>query len=129
MTIDAVYCPRRPEESPLYTAIAGYLETTGSDQFTLTGSSTPEDYPQTTTRIHEVAAVFKFKLTANLMPKFEYRFQQFDNRDYQTTPMTPYMGCVGSGSIVVSPPCVNVGATLALKSPSTFYPGFVVGDT
>src|SRR4029079_12926221 len=28
--------------------------TTGPNQFTLTGTSTPEDYPQTTTRMHEV---------------------------------------------------------------------------
>jgi hypothetical protein len=95
----------------------------------LTGGTTPENYPQTATRIHEVAAVFKFKLSENLMPKFEYRFQQFDNRDYQTSPMTPYMGCVGAGSVVVAPPCVNVGTNLAVKSPNAFYPGFVVGDT
>jgi hypothetical protein len=95
----------------------------------LTGTSMPEDYPQTTTRIHEVAAVCKFRLTANLMPRFEYRLQQFDNRDYQTTPMTPYMGCIGAGTVVVSAPCVNVGASLAVKSPNPFYPGFVVGDT
>ena len=80
-------------------------------------------------RIHEVAAVFKYKLTEKLIPKLEYRYQQFDNQDYQTTPMTPYMGCVGAGSIVVSAPCANVGANLSLKSPSVFYPGFVVGDT
>jgi len=43
--------------------------------------------------------------------------------------MTPYMGCVGAGSIVVSPPCVNLGPTVASKVPSPFYPGFVVGDT
>ena len=102
---------------------------TGPNQFVLTGTSTPESYPETTTRIHEVAAVFKFKLTENLIPKLEYRYQQFDNRDYQTTPMTPYMGCVGAGSIVVTAPCVNVGASLAVKSPSLSYPGFVVGDT
>ena len=101
----------------------------GPNQFVLTGTTTPENYPQTATRIHEVAAVFKFKLTANLMPKLEYRYQQFDNRDYQTTPMTPYMGCVGAGAVVVSPPCVNVGPTLAVQSPSPHYPGFVVGDT
>jgi hypothetical protein len=39
------------------------------------------------------------------------------------------MGCVGAGSVVVSPPCVNVGANLLARSPSPFYPGFVVGDT
>jgi MtrB/PioB family decaheme-associated outer membrane protein len=103
--------------------------TTGPNQFVLTAASTPENYPQTTTRIHEVSAVFKFKLTENLMPKLEYRFQRYDNRDYQTSPMTPYMGCVGAGSVVVGPPCVNVGTNLSVKSPSLFYPGFVVGDT
>jgi len=103
--------------------------TTGLNQFTLTGTSTPEDYPQTATRIHEAAVVFKFKLTSNLLPRFEYRLQQFDNRDYQTTPMTPYMGCIGAGAVVVSAPCVNVGTNLSIKSPSSFYPGFVVGDT
>jgi hypothetical protein len=103
--------------------------TTGPNQFVLTGTSTPEDYPQTATRIHEVAAVLKFKLTPNLTPKLDYRYQQFDNRDYQTSAMTPYMGCIGAGSIVVSAPCINVGANLSVKSPSPFYPGFVVGDT
>ncbi len=103
--------------------------TTGPNQFVLTGSSIPESYPETTTRIHEVTAVFKFKLSENLMPRIEYRYQQFDNRDYQTSPMTPYMGCIGAGSVVVSPPCVNVGSSLAVKSPNIYYPGFVVGDT
>jgi len=103
--------------------------TTGPNQFVLTGSSTPESYPETTTRIHDVVAAFKFKLTENWIPKFEYRYQQFDNRDYQTTPMTPYMGCIGAGAVVVASPCVNTGPTLASKYPSVFYPGFVVGDT
>jgi hypothetical protein len=39
------------------------------------------------------------------------------------------MGCIGAGSVVVTPPCVNVGPTLAAKSPNPYYPGFVVGDT
>src|SRR5690242_12691683 len=102
---------------------------TGANRFLLTGTSAAEAYPETTTRIHEVVAVFKYKLRENITPKFEYRYQQFDNRDYQTTPITPYMGCVGAGSVVVSPPCVNVGATVASRFPSAFYPFFVVGDT
>jgi hypothetical protein len=101
----------------------------GPDKFVLTGSSAAESYPETTTRIHELAAVFKLKLTENLTPKLEYRFQQFDNKDYQTTPMTPYMGCIGAGAVVVALPCVNVGANLAIKAPSASYPGYVVGDT
>lgn len=103
--------------------------TSGANAFTLTGTSTPENYPETTTRIHEGVAVFKYKLTKNLMPKFEYRYQQFDNKDYQTSAMTPYMGCIGAGSISVQAPCVNVGTTVAAKSPTSTYPYFVVGDT
>ena len=134
------YLAKRVWFSPYYSLAAGIGNvfssalgdptiTAGPNQFVLTGTSTPQNYPQTATRIHEVAAVFKYKLTENLMPKLEYRYQQFDNRDYQTTPMTPYMGCIGAGAIVVSPPCINVGPTLASKFPSPFYPGFVVGDT
>jgi len=103
--------------------------TSGPNQFLLAGTNAAEDYPQSTTRIHEVAAVFKFKIKENLIPRVEYRLQQFDNMDYQTTPMTPYMGCIGAGAVVVSAPCVNVGANVAMKYPSPNYPGFVVGDT
>ncbi len=78
-------------------ALGNAAITSGPNRFLLTGATTPEDYPQTTTRVHEVSAVFKFKITDNVMPRFEYRYQQFDNRDYQTSPMTPYMGCVGAG--------------------------------
>jgi hypothetical protein len=101
----------------------------GPDKFLLTAGSMAQDYPETTTRIHEFATVFKYKLTKNIMPKVEYRYQQFDNADYQTSAMTPYMGCVGAGAIVVTPPCVNVGPNLATQLPSPFYPYFVVGDT
>src|SRR5262249_38750333 len=87
----------------------------GSEPNCAASTSTPEDYPQTATRIRDVAAIFKFKLTSNLMPKLGYRYQQFDNRDYQTSPMAPYMGCLGAGAIVASSQCVNVGATLAVK--------------
>ena len=41
----------------------------------------------------------------------------------------PYMGCIGAGSVVVSPPCVNVGRNVAGRYPSLYYPNFVVGDT
>jgi predicted porin len=101
------------------------------NQFTLTGTSAAQNYPETTTRIHEVSAVFKYKLTKNIMPRVEYRYQQFDNRDYQTTAMTPYMGCIGTTTMnpALAPPCPAVGANVAVQSPSQFYPFFVVGDT
>jgi hypothetical protein len=68
--------------------------TTGPDKFLLTGTNAAVDYPETVSRNHQVVAIFKYKLTNHLTPKIEYRYQQFDSRDYQTTPMTPYMGCV-----------------------------------
>jgi MtrB/PioB family decaheme-associated outer membrane protein len=100
--------------------------TTGPDKFLLTGTNAAVNYPETTSRNHELAAIFKYKLTKNLTPKFEYRYTQFDSQDYQTTPMTPYMGCVSPlppGNPV--PGCPNV----LIGTPSPFYPFFVVGDT
>jgi MtrB/PioB family decaheme-associated outer membrane protein len=112
---------------------------TGPAAFVLNGTSAAVNYPQTVSRLHDFAAVFKYKLTANLTPRLEYRYQQWDNRDYQTSPMTPYMGCVSP--IPNGPPVTNAvpGCTTPILStntpnpapgaPSPFYPGFVVGDT
>ena len=61
--------------------------------------TTVQNFPETTTRLHEVGAVFKFKITKNLTPKFEYRLQQFDSKDYQTAPMDQYMGISNPGGV------------------------------
>ena len=68
------------------------------------------------------------------MPKVEYRYQQFDNRDYQTSAMTQYMGCISpaSGALVIGCPVRQLTGTTSPNptfTPSPFYPGFVVGDT
>jgi hypothetical protein len=100
--------------------------TTGPDEFLLIGTNAAVNYPETVSRNHEVVAIFKYKLTKHLMPKIEYRYQQFDSKDYQTSAMTPYMGCVSPlppGTAV--PNCTNV----LIGTPSPFYPYFVVGDT
>src|SRR5205085_101000 len=100
--------------------------TTGANKFLLTGTNAAVDYPETTNRAHEITAIFKYKLTANLMPKIEYRYNQYDNRDYQTTEMTPYMGCVSA----LPPSAATPGCPATLiNQPSAFYPFFVVGDT
>lgn len=107
------------------------------DKFVLFGSSAAVPYPETTTRIHEVGIVFKYKLTENILPKIEYRFQQFDNRDYQTTVMTPYMGCISpagatAATTVISCPAAQLIGTTSTNptfTPSPYYPGYVVGDT
>jgi MtrB/PioB family decaheme-associated outer membrane protein len=99
---------------------------TGPDKFLLTGTNAAVDYPETVSRNHQLVAIFRYKLTKNLTSKVEYRYQQFDSRDYQTTPMTPYMGCVSP-----LPPGAPVpGCTSPLLgTPSPFYPFFLVGDT
>jgi MtrB/PioB family decaheme-associated outer membrane protein len=61
------------------------------------------NFPETTTRLHEVGAVIKFKLTKNLMPKFEYRMQQYDSKDYQTSMMDPYLGITNPGGAAFYP--------------------------
>jgi len=99
---------------------------TGPDKFLLTGTNAAVDYPETVSRNHQVVAIFRYKLTKNLTSKFEYRYQQFDSNDYQTSAMTPYMGCVSP-----LPPGAPVpGCTSPLLgTPSPFYPYFLVGDT
>jgi hypothetical protein len=107
----------------------------GPDAFLLTGTSAAVPYPETVDRSHEVGVIFKYKLTDRLTPKIEYRYQQWDSRDYQTTVMTPYMGCVSPAP----PSAPVVGCTNPILNSSTsptplpgatspFYPGFVVGD-
>jgi MtrB/PioB family decaheme-associated outer membrane protein len=107
----------------------------GANQFLLLGTSSATNYPETVNRIHEFVVIFKYKLRENLTPKVEYRYQQWDNKDYQTSPMTQYMGCVSS-----APPAAPVvGCTNRILDSSTspspnpgatspFYPYFVVGD-
>lgn len=117
------------------TIVAPVAPATNPNVFLLTGTNAATPYPETVDRSHEVGVVFKYKLTDHLTPKVEYRYQQWDNRDYQTTVMTPYMGCVSS-----APPSAPVaGCTSPILNSSTspspmpgaaspFYPGFVVGD-
>jgi MtrB/PioB family decaheme-associated outer membrane protein len=99
--------------------------TTGPDKFLLTGTNAAVDYPETVSRTHEVVAVFKYKLTNRLTPKIEYRYTQFDSRDYQTSAMTPYMGCVSGLTGAPVPGCTSP----LIGTPSPYYPFFVVGDT
>ncbi len=109
--------------------------TTGANAFLLTGTNAATPYPETVNRSHEVGVIFKYKLTDKLSPKIEYRYQQWDNRDYQTSVMTPYMGCVSAAPpAAVVPGCTNqilnssTSPTPVPGAASPYYPGFVVGD-
>lgn len=120
-----------------------FLTSTGAapndpNRFQLVGTNAAVDYPETVNRSHEVAIIFKYRLTTNLMPRVEYHYQQWDNKDYQTSPMTQYMGCISP--IPNGPPVTNSvpGCTTPILTsntpnptavPSAFYPYFVVGDT
>lgn len=106
--------------------------TIGVNRFILTGTNAAVNYPTTVSRDHEVVALLKYKLTKNIMPKFEYRYRQFDSRDFQTTPMTPYMGCVSGPTGATVAGCPSRLADYLTGLPvvgSPFYPGYVVGDT
>jgi Putative outer membrane beta-barrel porin, MtrB/PioB len=109
--------------------------TTGANKFALTGTNAAVDYPETVNRFHDVAVIFKYKLSENLVPRIEYHYQQWDNRDYQTSPMTQYMGCVSSAPPAApvpgcTTPILNSGTspTPTPGASSPFYPYFVVGD-
>jgi MtrB/PioB family decaheme-associated outer membrane protein len=110
---------------------------TGPDKFLLTGTNAAMNYPETVSRNHELVAVFRYKLTKNVTPKIEYRYQQFDSKDYQTSAMTPYMGCVsGAPPSAAVPGCATpIGTSSTTVAPyffptpnPSFYPYFVVGD-
>ena len=112
--------------------------TTGPNQFALNGTNSATNYPETVNRNHEVVVVFRYKLTERLAPKIEYHYQQWDYKDYQTSPMTQYMGCVSpipNGPPVTNavPGCTTPILTSNIPNPvgvaSPFYPYFVVGDT
>ncbi|HMK24177.1 MAG TPA: MtrB/PioB family outer membrane beta-barrel protein [Terriglobales bacterium] len=111
----------------------------GPDQFLLTGTNAAVNYPETVNRNHELTVIFRYKLTEHVSPKIEYRYQQWDYKDYQTTPMTQYMGCISPipNGPPPAPNAVPGCGTPMLTSntpnpvgvPSAFYPGYVVGDT
>jgi MtrB/PioB family decaheme-associated outer membrane protein len=111
----------------------------GPNQFLLNGTNAAVNYPATVNRSHELAVVFKYKLTDHVSPKIEYRYQQWDYKDYQTSPMTQYMGCVSPipNGPPPAPNAVPGCGTPILTSntpnpvgvPSPFYPNYVVGDT
>jgi len=115
------------------------ITASGPNQFLLTGTNAAVNYPETVNRNHELAVIFKYKLTEHVSPKIEYRYQQWDYKDYQTSPMTQYMGCVSPipNGPAPAPNAVPGCGTPILTSntpspvgvPSSFYPGFVVGDT
>jgi MtrB/PioB family decaheme-associated outer membrane protein len=109
--------------------------TAGANAFLLTGTNAATPYPENVDRSHEVGVIFKYKLTEKLTPKLEYRYQQWDNKDYQTTVMTPYMGCVspappGAAVAGCPSPILNIATspTPVPGAPSPYFPGFVVGD-
>jgi MtrB/PioB family decaheme-associated outer membrane protein len=74
------------------------------------------DYPENVNRLHQLTAQVRFKLTKSLTPRFEYRFEQFDNRDFQTTVMNPYVPSMYDGA--------NTWLFLGADNPS--YHGHVV---
>jgi len=111
--------------------------TTGSDKFLLTGTNAAVNYPETVSRNHELVAIYRYKLTKNVTPKIEYRYQQWDNKDYQTSAMTQYMGCVSSAPPAAPVPgCATpIGTSSTTTAPFFFptptpgmYPYQVVGD-
>jgi hypothetical protein len=51
------------------------------------GPNSPDyglNYPESITRLHQVVAQVRFKISKSLTPKFEYRFEKFDDLNFQT---------------------------------------------
>jgi MtrB/PioB family decaheme-associated outer membrane protein len=112
--------------------------TTAACRFLLVGTTAATNYPESVSRTHEVVAVFKYKLTRNIMPKVEFRYQQFDNKDFQTSAMTQYGGCMSPAPTSTAVPGCPINIIDSTTSPTPilspngaipFYPYFQVGDT
>jgi MtrB/PioB family decaheme-associated outer membrane protein len=112
--------------------------TTAACRFLLVGTTAATNYPESVSRTHEVVAVFKYKLTPNIMPKVEFRYQQVDNKDFQTSPMTQYQGCMSPAPTSTPVPGCPIQTINSTTSPTPilspngvipFYPYFEVGDT
>jgi hypothetical protein len=72
------------------------------------------------------------------MPKFEFRYQQFDNKDFQTSPMAQYQGCASGAPPAVAIPGCPIQVVDSATSPTPvlspngaipIYPYFQVVDT
>jgi len=54
------------------------------------------NFPEAVTRLQQVVAQVRFKISKSLTPKFEYRFERFDDKNYQTASnpqlTNPYAG-------------------------------------
>ncbi len=64
----------------------------------LAGGSGYYNYPSTTNRLHQVVTSVKFAITKNITPKIEYRFERYDQHDWQSDIMLPYMSAYDPGS-------------------------------
>jgi MtrB/PioB family decaheme-associated outer membrane protein len=56
------------------------------------------NYPSTTNRLHQVVTSVKFTLTKNISPRIEYRFERYDQHDWQSDIMLPYMSAYDPGA-------------------------------
>jgi len=107
----------------------------GTNQFLLLGTNAAVNYPETVNRLHDIGVIFKYKVTEHFTPRVEYHYQQWDNKDYQTSEMTQYMGCVSAAPPAAPVPGCTTPILNSATSPnpvpgatSPFYPYFVVGD-
>jgi MtrB/PioB family decaheme-associated outer membrane protein len=53
--------------------------------------TTAQDYPNTTSRFHQLGTVLKYRLRNGVSPKFEYRLERYDRLDFQIDRMTENM--------------------------------------
>ncbi len=62
------------------------------------GGCTPENYPDTKNRLHNLVVSVKFDLIRRISPKLEYRYERYDRGDWQSQLMRPYMFAVDPDS-------------------------------
>jgi len=53
--------------------------------------TTAQNYPDTSSRFHQVVGTVKWQLPRDIYPKFEYRLERYDRTDFQIDRLNPYM--------------------------------------
>jgi MtrB/PioB family decaheme-associated outer membrane protein len=50
-----------------------------------------QDYPETSSRFHQLTGAVRYRLANNVYSRLEYRWERYDQTDFQTQSMTPFM--------------------------------------
>ncbi|MBI4552205.1 MAG: MtrB/PioB family decaheme-associated outer membrane protein [Candidatus Latescibacteria bacterium] len=60
--------------------------------------TTAANYPDTKSKIHQVAAALRYHLSDSVTPRLEYRYERYEATHFAQQNLNPFMGAVDSGT-------------------------------